>query len=88
MYLLVTYEAVSLHLAQPESAVPAPALSGLPGEHRPGSGAAPVHLVQHHVLQLLVIHRALVDVRLEKGMYLIYYLIVFDIDMYCIRGGK
>ena len=65
----VSNKTISLHLTQPQSSVPAPALSGLPGEHRPWSSAATVHLVQHHVLQLLVIHRALVDVRLEKEMY-------------------
>ena len=62
----VTYETVPLHLAQPEPAVPAPALGGLPGEHAPGPRAAAVHLVQHHVLQLLVIHWAHGDVRLQQ----------------------
>ena len=50
IFIDVTYETVPLHLAQPEPAVPATALSGLPGEHAPGPRAAAVHFVKHHVL--------------------------------------
>ena len=69
VFFNVTYETVPLHLAKPEPAVPTTTLSGLPSKHTPGPRAAAVHFVKHHVLQLLVIHRAHVDVCLQQGMY-------------------
>ncbi len=59
-------QAVSLHLPEPQSALPGAALRRLAGEHRAGPARTPVHLVHHHVLQLLVVHGAVVDVRLEE----------------------
>ena len=58
-------QAVALHLAQPQAALAAAPLRRLSGQHGPRTPRPAVHLVQDHVLQLLVVDRAVVDVRLQ-----------------------
>ena len=58
-------EAVALHLAQPQPSLPAPSLGGLPGEDGAGAAGPAVHLVEDHVLELLVVDGAHVDVGLH-----------------------
>ena len=60
-------EAVAFHLPQPKPPVPRPPLRGLPGEHHPGPPRSGVHLIEDHVLELLVIHRPHEDVR-DQGL--------------------
>ena len=55
----------SLHLTQPQSSIPGSSLCGLSGEYCSRSPGPGVHLVEHHVFELLVEHRSHVDVRLD-----------------------
>lgn len=52
----VSDETVALHLPEAQAAVPRAALGRLPREHGPRPARARVHLVLHHVLQLLVVN--------------------------------
>lgn len=61
----VRNETVSLHLAQTEATLAGTSLGRLAGEDGAGSAGTTVHLVQHHVLQLLVVDGTVVDVGLK-----------------------
>ena len=58
----VANQAIPFHLAKTEAAISRPTLSWLPCEQRSGSTRTRVHLVHHHVLQLLVVDRPKEDV--------------------------
>ena len=62
----ISNEAVSLHLAQPQPTVPGSPLGGLAREDRARPFGPGVHLVHHHVLQLLVVDGPKVDVRFQR----------------------
>lgn len=38
----------------------------LPGENSSGASGSGVHLIKHHVLQFLIIHRSKVDISLQR----------------------
>mmetsp|Transcript_6146 Transcript_6146/g.17625 ORF Transcript_6146/g.17625 Transcript_6146/m.17625 type:complete len:202 (-) Transcript_6146:960-1565(-) len=59
-------EAVSLHLTKTQAALPGAPLRGLPSQHHPWAAGARVNLVQHHVLQLLVVHGPHEHVSLQR----------------------
>merc|ERR1719175_319905 len=58
-------QAVPFHLTQPQASVSAPTLRRLPCQHCARPCGAPVHLVDHHVLQLLIVHWSHEDVCLQ-----------------------
>ena len=62
----VTNQTVPLHLPESQAAVPGPALCGLPCKHGAWTLGTGMHLVQHHVLQLLVVDGPKEDVGTQR----------------------
>ena len=58
-------QTIALHLAESEASFAGSALRRLPGQDSAGTSGSAVHLVQDHVLELLVVDGAVVDVGLQ-----------------------
>ena len=58
-------QTIALHLSESEASFARSALRRLPGQDSAGTSGSAVHLVQDHVLELLVVDGAVVDVGLQ-----------------------
>lgn len=61
----MTNQTITLHLSESEATISGTSLSGLAGEDSSWTSGSCVHLVHHHMLELLVVHRTKKDVRRE-----------------------
>ncbi len=66
LFFTVADEAIALHLAEAQTALARPALARLPRQVGLGAARARMDLIEHHVLQLLVVDRAKEDVRAQR----------------------
>ena len=57
---------ISLHLAKTETAIAAAPFGRLPRQDNAGATCTGVNLIEHHVLELLVVHRAHEHVARER----------------------
>ena len=62
----VSDQTIALHLSESKTTLTGSTLRWLTGQNGAGSSGSSVHLVQDHVLQLLVVNGAVVDVRLQR----------------------